>query len=55
MKTLFVIWLILTCFLCLSVIGIVILLQDDMDRKSTWMELGSTLLKNIQNEKSGTA
>ena len=48
--TLFIIWMILTFLLALSIIGWFILASDDYNHKSTWMDIGTNLLKQINNE-----
>lgn len=44
------IWFCLTVILCLSVIGIFILAENDDKAKSTWMTIGINLCNSITNE-----
>lgn len=56
MKTLFIIWLILSVVLCLSVIGLLLFIPKDTyynadSKPSTWCHIGRELLKNILDSK----
>lgn len=55
MKTLFVIWMLLTFILCCSIIGIYLFIPApnnsmNFETRSTWMQLGYNLLNKILEE-----